>query len=114
MAHLFTATPETAAIIKGQIKESDRLVVFVTKNSKNSQWVPWELGIGDSELRPDNVALLPTAATAGDQAWARQEYLGLYRHIVWGEMKGVTEKIWMVYDYRKNTATKLSDWCRSK
>jgi len=104
--------PETAAIIKQQIKESRRLVVFVTINTKDSKWVPWELGIGDSELAPDNVALLPTASTSGDQAWARQEYLGLYRHIVWGQMQGVSESIWMVYDYRKNTATKLSEWCR--
>jgi hypothetical protein len=104
--------PETAAIIKQQIKSSDRLVVFVTTNSKDSKWVPWELGIGDSELNPDNVALLPTATTSGDQAWARQEYLGLYRHIVWGTMKGVNGSIWMVYDYRTNTATKLSEWCR--
>lgn len=104
--------PETAAIVKQQIKASKRLVVFVTTNTKDSSWVPWELGIGDSELDSDNVALLPTAAKAGDQAWARQEYLGLYRHIVWGRMQGVTDPLWMVYDYRANTATKLSEWCR--
>jgi hypothetical protein len=104
--------PETAVIVKQQIKSSKRLVVFVTTNSKDSRWVPWELGIGDSELNPENVALLPTATTSGDQAWARQEYLGLYRHIVWGQMQGISDSIWMVYDYRKNTATKLSEWCR--
>lgn len=104
--------PETAAIIKQQIKSSDRLVIFVTTNSKDSKWVPWELGIGDSELNPDNVALLPTASTSGEQAWARQEYLGLYRHIVWGTMQGVSGSIWMVYDHRNNSATKLSEWCR--
>ncbi len=104
--------PETAAIIKQQIKESKRLVVFVTINSRDSKWVPWELGIGDSCLAPDNVALLPTASTGGDQEWARQEYLGLYRHIVWGQMQGVSDSIWMVYDYRKNSATKLFEWCR--
>ena len=104
--------PETAAIIKQQIKESKRLVVFITINSKDSKWVPWELGIGDSELFQNNVALLPTASTSGDQSWARQEYLGLYRHIVWGDLQGVSKPIWMVYDYRQNSATKLSEWCR--
>lgn len=60
--------PETAAIIKQQIKDSKRLVVFVTTNTKDSKWVPWELGIGDAELDPNNVALLPTSTTSGDQA----------------------------------------------
>lgn len=43
--------PETASIIKSQINSSTRLVMFVTKNSKDSKWVPWELGIGDIALR---------------------------------------------------------------
>ena len=42
--------PETAAILKNQIKVSRKLVVFITTNSKDSKWVPWELGIGDESL----------------------------------------------------------------
>lgn len=103
---------ETATIIKQQIKASTRLVIFVTPNSKGSTWVPWELGIGDTVLNPESVALLPTAATSGEQAWARQEYLGLYRHIVYGDLKGEPKPIWMVYDHVANSATKLSDWCQ--
>ncbi len=104
--------PETAKLIKGQIKSSSRLVLFVTTNSKDSKWVPWELGIGDSILSADNVALLPASQSSYDQSWAKQEYLGLYRHIVHGKMKGELKPLWMVYDYRNNTATKLSEWCR--
>lgn len=104
--------PETAKVIKRQIRESRRLVVFVTTNSKDSKWVPWELGIGDSELSPTNVALLPVASDSYEQSWARQEYLGLYRHIVHGRMQGEPKPLWMVYDYRQNTATKLSEWCK--
>jgi len=104
--------PETAAIVKSQIKQSDRLVVFVTTNSKDSKWVPWELGLGDAKLAPKNVALLPSATRGDDQHWAKQEYLGLYRHIVHGTMIGEPNPLWMVYDYRTNKATKLGDWCR--
>ena len=102
--------PETARIIKGQIQESRKLVVFVTTNSKDSKWVPWELGIGDASLSTLNVALLPAAKTSFDQSWAQQEYLGIYRHIVWGNMIGETKPLWMVYDYHNNTATKLNEW----
>lgn len=102
----------TATIIKKQIELSTRLVIFVTPNSKNSKWVPWELGIGDILLQPENVALLPTDETSGVKAWARQEYLGLYRHIVYGDLQKEPHKVWMVYDYIQNKATKLSDWCQ--
>lgn len=108
-----TPTPETAAIVKQRIKACKRLVVFVTTNTKDSKWIPWELGIGDTALSLDNVALLPTAATSDDHTWARQEYLGLYSHIVWGEMQGIGGSIWMVYDYRTHTATTLAKWCTS-
>ncbi|MFL1465951.1 toll/interleukin-1 receptor domain-containing protein [Marinobacter sp. HN1S83] len=105
-------SPETAQIIKSQIVASRRLVVFVTTNSKDSKWVPWELGVGDISLSSDNVALLPAAQNSSEQSWAKQEYMGLYRHIVHGMMKGEPNPLWMVYDYRNNVATKLSDWCR--
>lgn len=105
-------TPETARIIKNQIGKSQRLVLFVTTNSKDSKWVPWELGIGDSKLLASNVALLPAANNDYEQSWAQQEYLGLYRHIVWGPMQGEPKPIWMVYDYRTNKATKLREWLK--
>ncbi len=107
-------TPETATIIKNQIRKSRRLVMFVTENSKDSKWVPWELGIGDSCLSPSSVALLPASKNDYEQSWARQEYLGLYRHIVHGKMTGEPKPLWMVYDYRKNTATKLGEWLRGE
>ncbi|EGQ7972259.1 TIR domain-containing protein [Vibrio parahaemolyticus] len=106
-------TPETAGIIKQQIRKSRRLVLFVTDNSKDSKWVPWELGIGDISLSQHNVALLPVSSDSYKQSWARQEYLGLYSHIVWGRIQGEPNPLWMVYDYRSNSATKLSQWFRS-
>lgn len=107
-----TPTPETALIIKNQIKESRKLVVFITTNSKDSKWVPWELGIGDASLSMSNVALLPAATASYEQSWAKQEYLGIYRHIVWGTMQGDAQSSWLVYNYHDNTATKLRDWLR--
>lgn len=106
--------PETAAIIKNQITGSDRLVMFVSTNSKDSKWVPWELGIGDTALHQSNVALLPAAEKSYEQTWAKQEYLGIYRHIVWGQLQGYEKPLWIVYDYREHTAERLADWCHSR
>jgi hypothetical protein len=95
---------------KDQIRISKRLVVFITRNSKGSKWVPWELGIGDAILNTSKIALLPASQDGNDQYWAKQEYLGLYDRIVYGHLKGYSEKVWMVYNFRENSAVEISRW----
>ena len=36
-------SPKTADILRKTIKRLPRFVLFVTTNSKNSRWIPWEL-----------------------------------------------------------------------
>ena len=101
---------ETAEILRSTINACRRFVVFVTTKSKDSRWIPWELGIADGEKGVSPVALFPTAEKSYEQTWAEQEYLGLYRRIVWGTMTGWSKKGWMVLDHVKNTATPLRNW----
>jgi hypothetical protein len=103
---------ETAAILRDTIQKLKRFVLFVTTNSKDSIWIPWELGLGDAYKSLPNVALLPTAESSYQQEWAEQEYLGLYRRIVWGQIKGEYQPCWIVYDHIANSAEKLSTWIR--
>ncbi len=103
---------ETAAILRNTIQKLNRFVVFVTPNSKDSIWIPWELGLGDAYKSSWNVALLPSAEKSYDQAWSEQEYLGLYKRIVYGGLEGEAEQCWMVYDHIENSATKLNKWIR--
>jgi len=102
----------TAAILRDTIQKLSRFVLFVTTNSKNSKWIPWELGLADAYKMYHNVALLPATESKYNQTWAEQEYLGLYRRIVWGDIKGHDKSCWMVYDHIANTAKPLSDWIR--
>ena len=104
---------ETAARLKKTIYACRKFVVFVTTNSKDSLWIPWELGLGSGLKGDDHIALYPSAEHSYETKWAEQEYLGLYRRIVWGNMEGEPEPLWMVYDYRTNTATKLGSWLRT-
>ena len=102
---------KTAEILRGTIKTCRRFVMFVTPNSKDSRWVPWELGLADGEKGEYPVALFPAATTKGDQFWAEQEYLQLYSVIVWGGIKNVTsEPTWIVWNRSKNTADTLRKW----
>ncbi len=100
----------TAEVLRDTIRAMSRFVLFVTINSKDSRWIPWELGLGDAYQAPANVALFPTSEGSYDQEWAEQEYLGLYRRIVWGHIKGLDKPCWIVHDHIENTAATLKDW----
>jgi hypothetical protein len=100
----------TASILKGRIQECKKFVLLASIKSKESKWMPWELGIADGYKKPRNVAILPALEKVGDRAWSEQEYLGIYDRIVWGKLSGFSRDVWMVWDDETNTATELSKW----
>lgn len=102
----------TAALLKTRIRDTSRFVLLASKNSKDSRWVPWELGIADGVKIPAQIALFPASDSHHDKSWASWEYLGLYDRIVWGKLNGHEGDVWMVLDEKANTATELSKWLR--
>ena len=103
---------EVASRLRSAVRVCRKFVLLVTPKSKDSKWIPWELGLGDGANRDVNVALFPSAETFVEQQWSEQEYLGLYQRIIWGDLVGESNFQWLVLDHRKNTATKLGDWLR--
>jgi len=103
---------QTANLLKTRILQSKKFVLLTSMNSKDSKWVPWELGLGDAYKNLANIALFPSSDSAHDKSWANSEYLGLYDRIVWGKHSDYPKEIWMVWDHRKNTATELSAWLK--
>ncbi len=102
---------ETADILRETVRSCHRFVLFVTTNSKNSRWIPWELGLADGEKGEWPVALFPTAEKSNEQTWAETEYLGLYQRIVWGKIKDVMKDDgWIVLNHEKNEAVTLGRW----
>ena len=101
---------EIAERLRKVVKNCLKFVLFVTENSKDSKWIPWELGLGDGDLKEYNVALFPAAEKASEITWAEVEYLGLYKRIVWGELEGYEKPMWMVYDYHTNIGIPLRKW----
>lgn len=111
--HRLPETPdhETAEVLRSTVRVCPRFVLFVTTNSKNSRWIPWELGLADGEKGVGSIALFPTAKNAFEKAWAEREYLGLYPRIVWGSIRNKTRQAgWIVLYHHNNTAVTLSDW----
>jgi hypothetical protein len=101
---------DTAAKLKERVKQSKKFVLLASENSKESKWVPWELGIADGYKHMPNIALFPAVEDTGVSTWTSWEYLGLYQRIVWGQMRESTERGWMVWNEKKNTAQWLRAW----
>jgi TIR domain len=105
-------TEQTADLLKQRIQQTKKFVLLASANSKESRWVPWELGIADGYKGLERIALFPAAENANDTTWASWEYLGLYRRIVWGKLEGHEKPLWMVHNWKQNTATTLTSWLK--
>ncbi len=105
-----TPSPITAEILKNNINACPRFVVLVSLNSKNSKWIPWELGLADGLKRYDYVALLPITPSSDEEIWAQQEYLGLYPKIRYGQLGDYHSEVWMVFNPKTNSAWLLENW----
>lgn len=103
---------ETAAKLKNRINQSKKFVLLASENSKESKWVPWELGIADGYKNRNQIALFPAVDDPQKTAWTSWEYLGLYDRIVWGKLNGYEKEVWMVWDEVRNVATELSSWLK--
>jgi hypothetical protein len=102
----------TAQILRDRIRKADKFVLLASENSKDSRWVPWELGLGDGYRKPPNVAIFPAVEDSKRTLWTSAEYLGVYDQIVYGMHKEYSNSIWMVWNKEENTATELGSWLR--
>lgn len=105
---------QTASTLKTRIQQASKFVLLATANSKESKWVPWELGIADSYKGLSRIALFPAVDSRQDTAWTEWEYMGLYQRIIWGNINGYENALWMVLDESDNTATPLKDWLSAR
>ena len=95
---------ETAKKIKEKIRQHQKFLVLVTENSKDSRWVPWELGFADPVKGMDCIATLPVAE---NHDFAQNEYMKIYPKLYY-----VTDT-WYIWRDDPIKITKLTDWLRS-
>jgi len=100
---------QTAARLREVINRCGKFVLFVTPKTKDSMWIPWELGLGDGINKEINVVLFPSAEKEYEQSWSEQEYLGLYQRIIWGNF-AEHDPEWLVLNHKKNEAVRLRNW----
>ena len=95
---------ETARKLKEKIGQHDRFIVLVTEQSKDSHWVPWELGIADGEKGIPKIATFPIRSE--DREFVGNEYFSIYPRI---------EKVndtWYVWLSDPVNLRSLRDWLR--
>ena len=103
---------QTADLLKKEIRSCGRFVLLVSPNSKDSIWVPWELGLADGFKGVGPVALLPIGPTSIEEEWVNRQYLGLYPRIIFGLLKGNPSAVWYVFDPRDRKSWTLEQWLR--
>ena len=81
---------KTAKVLKEAIKSCRRLIVFITTNSKESKWIPWELGIGDGAKTNDLGALMAHESKDWTKCINRYFYTHHIHHKTSKDFIGVT------------------------
>ncbi|MBU1668340.1 toll/interleukin-1 receptor domain-containing protein [bacterium] len=72
---------KTAEVLQKRMKQSKCLIYSTSDNSKNSRWMPWELGYFDG-IRTKMVGILPIRIDENfKDDFKGEEYLGLYYYI---------------------------------
>lgn len=96
-----TVSGDTAKKLKDRIKQQKKFLVLITENSKDSRWVPWELGYADSSKGIDNIAAFPVANHAD---FTHNEYLDIYPKVI------VLEGSWKIYQADPPGITDIATW----
>ncbi|MDF2940232.1 MAG: toll-Interleukin receptor [Gammaproteobacteria bacterium] len=105
-------TKHTASILKNRMKDSQVLIYLITPNSKNSKWMPWELGYFDGLNQNIRIAVMPLILDDTDYKGA--EYLSLYPYIDKAKSTiGDQEYLW-VNSIDTKGSYKLQNWIKNE
>ena len=113
--HQDPALPESdctaiADHLRNVIRACGKFVMLASPETKDSRWIPWELGLGDGIHNQNNVALFPSAESPFDKGWSEREYLSLYWRIILGNLGDEPDLRWLVWDHISNEAIPLEKW----
>ncbi|MBB6610486.1 toll/interleukin-1 receptor domain-containing protein [Pontibacter sp. Tf4] len=69
----------TALKLKEKINSNKKFVLVASPNAITSNWVNWELGLGDAAKYQNHIALFPFVSDSS--SWKDAEYLNIYPYI---------------------------------
>ena len=74
---------ETTYKIRQYIRNSDKFILIASESSKQSLWIPWELGFADGVKGLIDIAILPI--TYNENKWKDREYYNIYDFLRYDE-----------------------------
>lgn len=110
---------ETANTIKERIRQCDKFILLATNGAIESKWCNWELGYGDAEKYPTNIALFQMKPKGtSDSAYVGSEYMDIYPYITYcdGTERGKDGKLLSPgyyvqrHDKDVNSLIPLAEW----
>lgn len=96
---------ETAAVLRGRMKNSKCLFFATSDTSSSSSWMPWELGYKDGGN--GRAAILPVTKTP-QSSYSGQEYLGLYPYVSQENDTAGKSRLWI--NRSKNVYVNFDGW----
>ena len=104
-------TKGNAEVVRRRITQSQSLFFATTEGSKDSRWMPWELGYMDG--KKGKSAILPVEQNGGSgDAYKGREYLGIYPYIARGEDRRGNQRLWVHED--ADTYVRFDLWLRGQ
>lgn len=99
----------TATRIKEKIKQNEKFILLATEAAISSKWCNWELGYGDAQKYPKNIAVMPIT-NSEDNAFSGSEYLQIYP-IITSKYLFSTGTYFVEFN---DTKIALTDWLKQK
>lgn len=98
---------EAAKIIREKINLSKKFISLFTFNSDKSQWMSWELGLGDGLIKYQNVAILPVVINQGVSF--QSDFKKIYGYIEQNDNSFSSIDKWQVV-YPNGTKKRFTAW----
>jgi hypothetical protein len=85
-------TPETAAILRARMRQSQTLLYVYSQHSMKSRWMPWEIGFFDGHK--GRVGIVPVTRSQ-EEDFKGEEYLNLYPYVDQVKDNQGVERLWI-------------------
>jgi len=103
-----TVTKATAQVLRGRMRSSNTLLYIYSQHSKQSRWMPWELGFFDG--LKGAVGVIPVTRNQ-EHTFKGEEYLNLYPDVDVAKMQG-DERPYLWINESANTYARLDLWVK--
>ncbi len=103
-------TKQTAAVLRVRMRQSRSLLYIHSQHSKQSRWMPWELGYFDAYR--GLVGIIPVAKEA-ELTFKGEEYLGLYPYVDRAPLENTAKSLFWINESATKYA-QLIPWVRGE